>query len=60
MFHDTLISSQALKKNENNYKAMFRKGRALGEWGFFEKAEAVLEELKRVNPTGMSERCRHP
>jgi hypothetical protein len=44
---------QALAKNENNYKAMFRKGKALGELGFFEKAEKVLEELKTKNPSGL-------
>lgn len=43
---------QALAKNESNYKAMFRKGKALGELGYFEKAEKVLEELKTKNPTG--------
>jgi pentatricopeptide repeat protein len=31
---------------------MFRKGKALGEQGFFEKAEKVLEDLKTKNPTG--------
>lgn len=31
---------------------MFRKGKALGELGFFEKAEKVLEEVKTKNPTG--------
>jgi hypothetical protein len=32
---------------------MFRKGKALGELGFFEKAEKVLEELKTKNPSGV-------
>ena len=45
--------SQALAKNENNYKAMFRKGKALGEQGFFEKALKILEDLKTKNPSGM-------
>lgn len=44
--------SQALAKNENNYKAMFRKGKALGEQGFFEKAVKVLKDLKSKNPSG--------
>jgi tetratricopeptide (TPR) repeat protein len=44
-------ANKALAKNENNYKAMFRKGKALGELGFFEKAEKVLEELKTKNPS---------
>jgi hypothetical protein len=45
---------QALSKNENNYKAMFRKGKALGELGFFEKCVKILEDLKTKNPTGLS------
>jgi len=44
-------ADKALAKNENNYKAMFRKGKALGEQGFFEKALKVLEELKKKNPS---------
>jgi len=48
-------ANKALSKNENNYKAMFRKGKALGELGFFEKAEKVLEELKIKNPTDAPE-----
>jgi hypothetical protein len=32
---------------------MFRKGKALGELGFFEKAEKVLEELKTKSPSGL-------
>jgi hypothetical protein len=44
---------QALAKNENNYKVMFRKGKALGELGFFLKAEKVLEELKTKNSAGL-------
>ena len=44
---------QALEKNGNNYKAMFRKGKALGELGFFEKSEKVLEELKSKSPAGI-------
>jgi len=44
-------ANKALAKNENNYKAMFRKGKALGELGFFEKAEKILEELKTKSPS---------
>lgn len=44
-------ADKALAKNENSYKAMFRKGRALGEQGFFDKALAVLEDLRKKNPT---------
>ena len=32
---------------------MFRKGKALGEQGFFQKAEKVLEDLKSKNPSGV-------
>lgn len=32
---------------------MFRKGKALGELGFFEKASKVLNDLKTQNPPGM-------
>lgn len=46
-------ADKALAKNENNYKAMFRKGKALGEQGFFEKAQKVLTDLKAKNPTGI-------
>ena len=31
---------------------MFRKGKALGEQGFFDKALAVLEDLRKKNPAG--------
>jgi tetratricopeptide (TPR) repeat protein len=41
-----------LKKNENNYKAMFRKGKALGEQGFWERAEPILKDLLKKNPAG--------
>ncbi|KAF9000682.1 hypothetical protein BDQ17DRAFT_1359343 [Cyathus striatus] len=44
-------AEKALAKNESNYKAMFRKGKALGEQGFFDKSLKVLEELKTKNPT---------
>ena len=47
-----LATSLALAKNAHNYKAMFRKGKALGEQGFFEKAVKILEEVKEKNPTG--------
>lgn len=43
---------QALAKNENNGKAMFRKAKALGELGYFEKAVKILEDLKKKSPTG--------
>jgi hypothetical protein len=32
---------------------MFRKGKALGEQGFFEKAVKVLEDLRSKNPAGI-------
>lgn len=31
---------------------MFRKGKALGELGYYERAEKVLEDLKTKNPSG--------
>ncbi|KAH0833026.1 hypothetical protein J3R83DRAFT_12014 [Lanmaoa asiatica] len=34
--------AQAIAKNPANSKALFRKGKALGELGYFEKAEVVL------------------
>jgi hypothetical protein len=45
---------QALSKNPTNSKALFRKAKALGELGYFEKAEAVLNEVKKVAPNGGS------
>jgi len=39
-------ADKALAKDGKNYKAMFRKGKALGEQGYFEKAEKILEQLK--------------
>ncbi|KAF8896278.1 hypothetical protein BD779DRAFT_1659859 [Infundibulicybe gibba] len=44
-------ADKALAKNENNFKAMFRKGKALGELGFFEKSVKILEEVKTKNPS---------
>jgi len=38
-------AEKALAKNPSNYKAMFRQGKALGEQGFFERAEKILEEI---------------
>lgn len=43
-------ADKALAKNEKNYKAMFRKGKALGELGFFEKAQKVLNDVKTQSP----------
>ncbi|KAK7033237.1 Tetratricopeptide repeat protein 9C [Favolaschia claudopus] len=39
-------ADKCLAKNENNYKAMFRKAKALGEQGYFERAVKLLEDLK--------------
>jgi len=44
-------AEKALAKNTKNYKAMFRRGKALGEQGFFERAEKILEELIKESPT---------
>ncbi|KAF5327492.1 hypothetical protein D9619_004422 [Psilocybe cf. subviscida] len=44
-------ADKALAKNENNGKAMFRKAKALGELGYYEKAVKILEDLKKKSPT---------
>ncbi|KAI0300908.1 hypothetical protein BC826DRAFT_991249 [Russula brevipes] len=44
-------AEKALAKNPKNYKAMFRRGKALGEQGYFERAEQILEELIKESPT---------
>ena len=36
---------------------MFRKGKALGEQGYFEKAEKILEQLKSENAAGCVLSC---
>ena len=46
--------SQVLKKNDKNTKALFRKAKALGEQGYFEKAEKILEDLLNMDDTGES------
>ena len=38
--------------DKDNFKALSRKGKALGEQGYFEKAEAILEDLIKRNPSG--------
>ncbi|KAG2130839.1 uncharacterized protein EDB93DRAFT_1212576 [Suillus bovinus] len=43
-------ADKALSKNAANSKALFRKAKALGELGFFEKAETALNEIKKVAP----------
>ncbi|OAX37290.1 TPR-like protein [Rhizopogon vinicolor AM-OR11-026] len=43
-------ADKALSKNPANTKALFRKAKAFGELGYFEKAEAVLNEIKKVAP----------
>ncbi|KAF8486065.1 hypothetical protein DFH94DRAFT_710122 [Russula ochroleuca] len=43
-------AEKALSRNPKNYKAMFRRGKALGEQGFFERAEKILEELIKESP----------
>jgi len=43
---------QVLSKNADNVKAKFRKGKAMGELGFFEKASKILEELLDANEKG--------
>ncbi|KAJ7650134.1 hypothetical protein FB45DRAFT_997268 [Roridomyces roridus] len=39
-------AEKALAKNEANYKAMYRKGKALMEQGYYERAETVFKDLK--------------
>jgi FK506-binding protein 8 len=46
------MAEKALARNPKNYKAMFRRGKALGEQGFFERAEKILEELIKESPPG--------
>ncbi|KZV80346.1 hypothetical protein EXIGLDRAFT_781111 [Exidia glandulosa HHB12029] len=43
-------AEKAIAKNDKNYKAIFRKGKAQGELGFFEKAETTLTQLLKDNP----------
>ena len=45
-------AEKALAKNPKNYKAMYRRGKALGEQGYFERAERILEELIKESPAG--------
>jgi tetratricopeptide (TPR) repeat protein len=45
-------AEKALAKNPKNYKAMFRRAKALGEQGYSERAEKILEELIRQSPAG--------
>ncbi|KAN0124587.1 TPR-like protein [Lactarius tabidus] len=44
-------AEKALAKNPKNYKAMFRRAKALGEQGYSERAEKILEELIRQSPS---------
>lgn len=44
-------AERALKKNPQNFKALFRKGKALGELGWLERAEKTFTDLKAQNPT---------
>ncbi|KAK0193849.1 hypothetical protein F5146DRAFT_998362 [Armillaria mellea] len=43
-------ADKALTKNEKNYKALLRKGKALGEQGYIERAIKILEDLKKKSP----------
>jgi len=44
-------AERALKKNPQNDKALFRKGKSLGELGWVERAEKTFSELKARNPS---------
>lgn len=46
--------SKTLAKNPNNYKALFRRAKALGETGYFERAEKILEDIMKKSPAGAS------
>lgn len=43
-------ADKAIAKNEANYKALFRKAKALGEQGFYEKAVKILTDVKSKSP----------
>ena len=43
---------EALAKNSKNNKALFRKAKALGELGFFERADKIFKELIEADPPG--------
>ncbi|KAJ3554498.1 hypothetical protein NM688_g3079 [Phlebia brevispora] len=43
-------ADKALAKNPKNTKAGFRKGKALGEMGYFEKADKILSDLLTQDP----------
>ncbi|KAG5646945.1 hypothetical protein DXG03_001668 [Asterophora parasitica] len=43
-------ADQVLSKNETHYKVLYRKGKALGELGFHEKAVKILEVVKEKSP----------
>jgi FK506-binding protein 8 len=45
-------AEKALARNPKNYKATFRRGKALGEQGYFERAEKILEEIIKESPAG--------
>lgn len=44
------LADKALKKNENNTKAKYRKAKALAAQGYTEKAIAIIEELLKNDP----------
>lgn len=46
-------TTQAIAINPKNYKALYRKAKAQGELGYFEKAEKILEDLLVKNPDGV-------
>jgi len=44
-------AEKVLAKNNTNYKAMYRKAKALAEQGYLERAYKVFDELKTKNPS---------
>ncbi|KAF9061335.1 hypothetical protein BDP27DRAFT_1338298 [Rhodocollybia butyracea] len=47
-------AEKVLAKNETNYKAMYRKAKALAEQGYLERAYKLFAELKTKNPSEVS------
>ncbi|OJT07373.1 hypothetical protein TRAPUB_1778 [Trametes pubescens] len=50
-------ADKALTFNPKNRKALFRKAKALGETGWFEKADAILEDLIKDAESPEKEAC---
>lgn len=53
MWRITVSRLKALALDKENVKAKFRKAKAQGEIGYFEKAEVLMNELLAKNPPGV-------